>query len=306
VVCPLQLPSSQRLLVNTSAGDLPLALKQATAQLSCEKLQQLQELLSSAIRDDPAPAFEDFVRLGYSEQYDAHVIARDQAAVGMEDVTSQLRAETGISNLKLKSGGNGFFIEVPPASARLIPSSWMKIAGRGLRYKPQQLMKWEASAGAAASAASAAADAIWCEVVAAVGQNNKELGAAAEAAADIDALQSLAEVAEAHCHVRPRVQDGGAVWDVRDGRHFVIENLMHKRGSCFVPNSCCLSPPASVMLLSGANMGGKSTFLRQNALIAILAQVGAFVPASTANISVVDRLYCRVGAFSWCCLFDFA
>jgi DNA mismatch repair protein MutS len=132
---------------------------------------------------------------------------------------------------------------------------------------------------------AAAADAIWCELVAAVGQNSKELSAAAEAAADVDALQSLAEVAEAHCHVRPRVQESEAVavWDVRDGRHLVIENLMHKRGACFVPNYCCLSPPASVMLLSGTNMGGKSTFLRQNALIAILAQVGAFVPASSKH-----------------------
>jgi DNA mismatch repair protein MutS len=268
--------------------------------LSCEKLQQLQTVLSSAIRDEPPPTPEDFVRPGYSAIYDAHVQARDQAAICMEDVTAQLRTDTGISNLKLKSSGGGFFIEVPSASARLIPDSWMKIAGRGLRYKPQQLMKLEASAAAASADASAVAEALWSEIVAAVSQCHKELCAAAEAAADVDVLQALAEVAGARGHVRPKVVEGGsgAVWDVSDGRHFVIENLMQKRGACFIPNSCKLTHPASVMLLSGANMGGKSTFLRQNALIAILAQTGASVPASSATISVVDRLYCRVGALS--------
>jgi DNA mismatch repair protein MutS len=244
------------------------------------------------------------VRPGYSPQYDAHVQARDQAAIGMEDVTAQLRMETGISNLKLKSSGGSFFIEVPSASVRLIPSTWVKIAGRGLRYKPRQLMKLEASAAAAAADAAAVSETLWSEVVAAVSQCNKELSAAAEAASNVDVLQALAEVAGTRGHVRPIVSEGGrgAVWDVKDARHFVIENLMQKRGACFIPNSCSLTQPESVMLLSGANMGGKSTFLRQNALIAILAQIGAFVPASSATISVVDRLYCRVGALQiHCC-----
>ena len=273
-------------------------LQRSISLLSCGQLQQLQVLLSCAVRDEPPPSPEDFVRPGYSAQYDAHVLARDQAAIGMEDVTAQLRADTGISNLKLKSSGSGFFIEVPSASARLIPGSWVKIAGKGLRYKPQQLMKWEVGAAAAAADAAAAAHSVWCEVVAAVGRCNKELSAAAEAASDVDVLQALAEVAGSRGHVRPKVLEGGgaAEWDVMDGRHFVIKNLMQKRGACFIPNSCSLTCPASIMLLSGANMGGKSTFLRQNALIAILAQMGAFVPASSATISVVDRLYCRVGA----------
>lgn len=281
-----------------TAGDLPFLLQKSVALLSCEKLQQLQSFLSAAVLDDPHPTPDNFVRPGFSARYDEYVLARDQSAIGMEDVASQLRADTGISNLKLKSGGSGFFIEVPSASVRMIPSSWVKISGKGLRYKPQQLMQLEASAAAAAADVASAADAVWSEVVAAVGECSKELAAAAEATAEVDVLQALAEVAAARAHVRPAVLDAGAVWDVRDGRHLVIENLMQKRGACFIPNSCCLSQPCSVMLLSGANMGGKSTFLRQNALIAILAQMGAFVPASSATISVVDRLYCRVGA---CC-----
>ncbi len=289
------LPSPKHQFIRELKGDLPLALQQSAAVLSDGKLQQLQAMLSAAVLDDPPPTPDNFVRPGYSAQYDACVAARDQAAIGMEDVAAQLRADTGISNLKLKCGGGGFFIEVPAASVRMIPGSWVKIAGRGLRYKPHQLMKLEASAAAAAADVAAAAHAVWCEVVAAVGQHSKELGAAAEAVAEVDVLRALAEVAATRDHVRPDVREGGGVWDVRDGRHIVIENLMHKRGSCFIPNSCCLSQPASVMLLSGANMGGKSTFLRQNALIAILAQMGAFVPASAASISIVDRLYCRVG-----------
>jgi DNA mismatch repair ATPase MutS len=278
-------------------GDLPLALQRCVALLSSEALRQLQELLSSAILDTPSPTPDHFVRQGYCPQYDASVLARDEAAIGMENVAAQLRTETGISNLKLKSSGGGFFIEVPSASVRMIPSDWIKIAGRGLRYKPQQLIKFEAGAAAAAADVAAAADAVWCKIVAAVGEHSKELGLAAEVTSEVDVLQAMAEVAVTRGHVRPRIQGSGAVWDVRDGRHLVIENLMQKRGACFIPNSCYLSQPASVMLLSGANMGGKSTFLRQNALIAILAQMGAFVPASSATISVVDRLYCRVGGY---------
>jgi DNA mismatch repair ATPase MutS len=229
-------------------------LQRSISLLSCGQLQQLQVLLSCAVRDEPPPSPEDFVRPGYSAQYDAHVLARDQAAIGMEDVTAQLRADTGISNLKLKSSGSGFFIEVPSASARLIPGSWVKIAGKGLRYKPQQLMKWEVGAAAAAADAAAAAHSVWCEVVAAVGRCNKELSAAAEAASDVDVLQALAEVAGSRGHVRPKVLESGGAAESQSCSNPVSLVIVDElgRGTCPLEGAAIAAAALEELALKGS------------------------------------------------------
>lgn len=123
---------------------------------------------------------------------------------------------------------------------------------------------------------------------------------AADALAELDVLSSLAELASVERHVRPHMEEGCA-FRIEGGRHPVVEQALARDGGPFVPNDCDLSPPEGhgdgrIVLVTGPNMAGKSTFLRQNALIAVLAQAGAFVPARAACIGIVDRLFSRVGA----------
>src|SRR5690606_14824475 len=141
--------------------------------------------------------------------------------------------------------------------------------------------------------------ALFDELVAAVLAETRVLARAAEALAALDVLSALAELAAERRHVRPRV-DASLAFEVKAGRHPVVEAALARTGAQFVPNDCDLSAGSesnkSLWLLTGPNMAGKSTFLRQNALIAIMAQMGAFVPADEAHIGVVDRLFSRVGA----------
>ena len=138
---------------------------------------------------------------------------------------------------------------------------------------------------------------MWAELVGAALARSEALTACADALAVLDALQSAAKLAEGGRWCRPQVSDGTA-FVVRAGRHPVVEAALRadKSASAFVPNDCDLSPARRVLLLTGPNMAGKSTYLRQNALVAVLAQAGLPVPAEEARIGVVDRLFSRVGA----------
>ena len=121
------------------------------------------------------------------------------------------------------------------------------------------------------------------------------MGALARAAADLDVALSLAQLAVDCNYVRPHMEDSTA-FDIKGGRHPVVESALQKDGVAFVPNDCNLDPDQKLWLLTGPNMAGKSTFLRQNALIVILAQIGSYVPAASARIGIVDKCFSRVGA----------
>ena len=126
-------------------------------------------------------------------------------------------------------------------------------------------------------------------------QRLPELRRTAEAMAAIDVTTALAELAVEQSYAQPLV-DNSLSFDIKGGRHPVVEQALKSQGTAFIANDCDLAPDARLWLLTGPNMAGKSTFLRQNALIAILAQMGSFVPAASAHIGIIDRLFSRVGA----------
>jgi len=245
-----------------------------------------------------------FVADGHDAQLDEQRLLRDESRRLIAGLEARYRAETGIEALKIRHNHVlGYYLEVParraepllrpPASAAFIHRQTMAGA---VRFSTVELGELEARIGRAAEPAQALEMAVFERLV---GQATGEAAAIARAAgalARLDVAAGHAELA-AECRlVRPTVDDGFA-FEVEAGRHPVVEQaLAARREASFVANDCALGPERRIWLLTGPNMAGKSTFLRQNALICVLAQAGAFVPAARAHVGTVDRLFSRVGA----------
>ncbi|MER9330761.1 DNA mismatch repair protein MutS [Mesorhizobium sp. M0488] len=251
-----------------------------------------------------------FVRGGYHPELDEMRALRDESRKVIAGLERSLIDETGIRSLKIRHNNVlGYYIEVTAnhhavmtgsdgAKARFIHRQTMANA---MRFTTTELAELETKIANAADRALsielAAFDALTTE---AVGEAEK-IRAGADALAVIDVSAALALLSESEAWCRP-VVDSSLAFEISGGRHPVVEQALRRSGEGpFVANDCDLSPEGSarngaIWLLTGPNMGGKSTFLRQNALIAILAQTGSFVPATSAHIGVVDRLFSRVGA----------
>jgi DNA mismatch repair protein MutS len=216
-------------------------------------------------------------------------------------------AEAGIRNLKVKHNNVlGYFIEAsakeaerllaPPFNARFIHRQTMAGA---IRFSTAELAELEAKIAGAAERALAIELAVFEALAREVAAAADAIRAVAEALAALDVAASLAVLAEAEDYCRPEV-DASLSFAVEGGRHPVVEQALRASGEPFVANDCDLSAAGgeagAIWLVTGPNMAGKSTFLRQNALIAVLAQMGCYVPAKRARIGVVDRLFSRVGA----------
>jgi DNA mismatch repair protein MutS len=220
--------------------------------------------------------------------------------------------ETGVRALKVRHNNVlGYFIEVtaqngeklmaPPHNARFIHRQ--TLAGQ-IRFTTAELGELEARIVSAADRALGLELEIFERLAALVAAAGEEVKAAAETLAVLDVSASLAALAVERDYVRPEI-DASLRFEIEGGRHPVVEQALAHEGGPFVANDCTLSPPVAgesregagrIWLVTGPNMAGKSTFLRQNALVAILAQMGSFVPARRAHIGVVDRLFSRVGA----------
>ena len=189
----------------------------------------------------------------------------------------------------------------PPLNATFIHRQTMADA---MRFSTTELSQLESRITNAASEALAIESRVFADIAAQALEKSAELDATAKALAALDVLTALAEIANEAGWSRPRV-DNSLAFQIEAGRHPVVEAALRDRGDPFVPNDCDLGGALSgkskdsggkLAVVTGPNMAGKSTFLRQNALIAILAQIGSFVPAKSAHIGVVDRLFSRVGA----------
>ncbi|HEX2794806.1 MAG TPA: DNA mismatch repair protein MutS [Croceicoccus sp.] len=263
----------------------------------------LVELLSRALV--PAPPTErgsgGFIAEGYDAALDElRVIARNgrRAIAALE---AKYRADTGIASLKIKHNGVlGYFVEVAArhADALMAPDSGFthrQTMKDAVRFNALALHEEASRIAEAGGRALAAEDAHFEELVAAAVTAREAIAATAQALARIDVTASQAERAAEGRWTLPEVRED-TVLDVRGGRHPVVEAALAVSGERFVANDCTLGPADRLWLIGGPNMGGKSTFLRQNALIVLLAQAGGFVPADSARIGVVDRLFSRVGA----------
>jgi DNA mismatch repair protein MutS len=244
---------------------------------------------------------------GHDEELDAARRLRDEGRSVVAELEGEYRRTSGIGALKIRHNGVlGYHVETPSTHAeRMLKPPLAELfvhrqtTAGALRFTTLALAETERGILGAADRALAierrAFEALRAEVLAAAGP----VGAAARAMAEVDVAAGLADLARAEGWTAPVVEPGRA-FEIAGGRHPVVEAALRRSGGTFVANDCEVGadgPGARpVWLLTGPNMAGKSTFLRQNALIAILAQVGAFVPAAAARIGVVDALFSRVGA----------
>jgi len=291
--------------------DLPADLGAVHAALAAAPF-ELGRLLGEALADDVPLLKRDggFVRAGYSADLDEMRALRDESRKIIAGLQSDYAELSGIRALKVKHNNVlGYFVDVPaghgekmmtePLNATFIHRQTLANAVRFSTTDLSQLEAKIASAGERAVAIELAAFDTLLEAIAAA---EEPLRAVAGALADLDVAAGLARLALERGYCRPRVDDTNT-FHIEGGRHPVVEQALSREGKTFVANECDLGGDAGrdggdgqIWLVTGPNMAGKSTFLRQNALIVLLAQIGSFVPARSAHIGVVDKLFSRVGA----------
>ena len=271
----------------------------------------LIEELSRALVDEPPMSTADggFVRKGYHPRLDELVEMRDESRRLIAALQKRYADETGIQALKVRHNNVlGYFIEVTAKQADQMPNGGdspfirRQTMANAVRYTTVELNELEAEIARAGERSLALELEIFEELVDGVRESGGAIDATATALATLDVAAATAALALSAAFTRPAVDETEAFM-IEGGRHPVVEMALAKSGDiAFVANDCRLEPGddaaagAKLWLLTGPNMAGKSTFLRQNALIAVLAQAGLYVPAKTARIGVIDRLFSRVGA----------
>ena len=260
--------------------------------------------LLAAIDDEPPLLARDggFVRRGCDPALDAERALASETRDVVAALQARLIAETDLRALKIRHNGVlGYFVEVPAGQGgRLLEEPFRQVfihrqtMANAMRFTTAELADLEGRIARAHEAALGIEQAIFARLVAAVLAETDALRATADALAALDVTAALAHLAATQNYCRPEI-DGSLAFTIQGGRHPVVEANVKAGGQPFVANDCDLSGGA-LWLVTGPNMGGKSTFLRQNALMAILAQTGSFVPADRAHIGVVDRVFSRVGA----------
>ncbi|HVZ09355.1 DNA mismatch repair protein MutS [Rhodopila sp.] len=280
-------------------GAIPPALIDLRTTLAAET--PLSGELGRALAD-PAPARLDdggAIRAGYDGELDAYCTLRDDSRRVLATLQLDYAQRYGVASLKIRHHAQlGYVIEVPAAAVeglRAYPElSLRQGMANGARFTAPELSELDQKIREAGEKAAAREKNVFAHLVHLVLQQADALAARAAALAFLDIAQSAARLAEGGNWTRPVVTPTDA-FQIRGGRHPVVEAALSGQ-SAFVPNACDLSPDRRVMLLTGPNMAGKSTFLRQNALFVVLAQCGLPVPADHAEIGIVDRLFSRVGA----------
>ena len=271
----------------------------------------LRELLDRALSDEVPILARDggFVRQGHSGELDELRTLRDESRKVIAGLQADYAKQTGVKALKIRHNNVlGYFIEVTANNASNLQREDLtglfihrQTLANAMRFTTTELAELESKI------ANAAGRALEIELGIFAGLLEKAVGASgaiigvADAIANLDVTASNAKLAEEQNYCRPEITEG-LEFDIRNGRHPVIEQVLHGQADTpFIANSCNLSPDhnqtqGAIYLLTGPNMGGKSTYLRQNALMVLLAQMGSFVPAEQAVIGIVDRLFSRVGA----------
>ncbi len=244
-----------------------------------------------------------FIATGYAPQLDELKVLRDESRRLIAGLQSDYAKETGVPSLKIKHNNVlGYFIEVTATHADKVscgadaPFIRRQTLAGASRFSTVELGELERKISSAAEKALGVELQLFEDLVGEVTARAEEIARSARALAALDVAAALAKVAALGRWCRPKV-DGSSAFAVTGGRHPVVEAaLADSQAGRFIANSCDLGADNRLWLVTGPNMAGKSTFLRQNALIAVLAQIGAYVPAETAHLGVVDRLFSRVGA----------
>ena len=287
------LPELRALLQNCQSEELKGIYE------SMDELSDVYTQIDAAIQEDPPFSVRegDIIRAGYSKDVDDLRAIMHDGKGWIERVAAEEREATGIRTLKI--GYNkvfGYYIEVTKSLIHQVPDRYIRkqTLANCERYITQELKDMEATIlGASDKVCSLEYD-LFQEVRARVAESSERIQKTAELIARIDVYVSLAGVAARNKYIRPEV-DSSTVLQIKDGRHPVVEQFV--KNEYFVPNDTTLDLENNrIMLITGPNMAGKSTYMRQVALIVLMAQIGSFVPANEARIGLVDKLFTRVGA----------
>ena len=288
-----QLPEIKKILSQTKSGML------AEIYSELDTLDDIYELIDKTIVDDPPISVKEggLIKLGYDEEIDKLKTATTDGKNWIIQLEADEREKTGIKGLKV--GFNkvfGYYIEVTKSNISLVPDRYIRkqTLTNGERYITEELKNLENQILGAEEKVINLEYNVFAEVREKIEAQIERVQKSAGIVAMLDGLCSLATVAEDQNYVRPEV-DGSGVIDIKDGRHPVIEKILPS-GS-FVQNDTYLDKNDNrLSIITGPNMAGKSTYMRQVALITLMAQIGSFVPASYARIGVVDKIFTRVGA----------
>jgi DNA mismatch repair protein MutS len=290
-----RIPLLRRYLANCTAARL------TALHAEMDELADVQQRLEQAIAEDPPALASDpgVIRRGFDAELDS---LRDlsqtsrQTIAAMED---RERKRTGIGSLKIRYNQVfGFYLEISKANLHLAPPDFERkqTLVNAERFTTPELKEYETKVLAADERIAEIERRLFAEVRGWVAHESPRLRRTAAAIAQVDVLATFALLAASRRYVRPEFTDGGELL-ILGGRHPVIENLLEQHGERFVPNALYLnSTTHQILLITGPNMGGKSTYLRQAALIVLLAQMGSFVPAEQARLPITDRIFTRIGA----------
>ncbi|NKB20407.1 MAG: DNA mismatch repair protein MutS [Alphaproteobacteria bacterium] len=293
----------QSLLQGADSSEMSAAIVEAANQLG--EHSTLVERLNRALAAELPLLTRDggFIAQGYAPELDELITLRDESRQLIAGLQAQYCELTGVPSLKIRHNNVlGYYIEVTPSHADKVlvgedsPFIHRQTLVSAMRYSTVELGELAGRISRAADQALALEQELFLDLVSEVIGRDKEIALAAQSLARLDVFTALADLALENRYARP-VVDEGLTFEISGGRHPVVEKaLSDTSASAFVPNDCDLANVKRLWLLTGPNMAGKSTFLRQNALIVILAQMGSFVPAEAAHIGVVDRVFSRVGA----------
>lgn len=278
-------------------------------EMQCDFLQELQEeldplqdlytLVEDAIMEDPPLAMKEggIIRDGYSEEVDRLRSAKTEGKTWLAELEAEEREKTGIKNLRIKYNKVfGYYLEVTNSYKDLVPDYYTRkqTLANAERYIIPRLKELEDTILGAEDKLYALEYEIYCDVRDRIGAEVLRIQKTAKAIAKLDVVASMALVAERNNYVRPKINEKGII-DIKNGRHPVVEKMIPN--DMFIANDTLLDDKKNrVSIITGPNMAGKSTYMRQTALIVLLAQIGSFVPAESANIGIVDRIFTRVGA----------
>lgn len=257
---------------------------------------ELYELLCQALAEQPAVMVREgsVIADGYDEQLDElRQLAQDSGAF-IARLEKQERARTGIQNLKVEYNRvHGFFIEVSRSQTHLVPTEYQRrqTLKNVERYIIAELKEWEDKVLSAQERSLSRERKLYDELLQKLQPSVNAVAQAAQALAELDALCSLAYHAQKNNWVRPELSKLPEI-DIVQGRHPVVEHTIEP----FIPNDCSMHHERRLLLITGPNMGGKSTYMRQTALIVLLARMGSYVPAQQATIGPIDRIFTRIGA----------
>jgi DNA mismatch repair protein MutS len=284
-------------VIRRSIADAESSLLQILYE-SADELTEARDLIRKTISEDPPAKLSDGGAIcdNCSNELDElRSISRD-AKQTIATLEARERARSGISSLRIRFNGVfGYFIEVSKAAAPRVPHDYERrqTLANAERYTTPELKSWETKVLGAENRIAELETEIFGQLCAQVVSETKRIQATARALSTLDALSSLAEVAARRRYVRPVMHDGDEI-EVVQGRHPVIEAASSEP---FIPNNLYMNNSTErLLIITGPNMGGKSTVLRQTAIISILAQMGSFVPADKARLPLLDRVWTRVGA----------